>query len=245
MKEQPVGLPDTVGIETLEVLSKANYFNKWMYDQVKGFLFGNILEIGSGIGNISQFAVKDHNNITLSDYDSNYCSLLKNKFLRIPEVKSVLQIDLLDPDFETKYDFLKEKFDSVYLLNVIEHIENDNKAIMNINYVLNKKGRLIMLAPAYKWLYSRFDKELGHYRRYTSASLKSLAKNNGFTPASCKYFNAAGIAGWMIFGKILNRKQIESKQLTAFNNLVPLIKLLDKILFNKIGLSIIVNAIKQ
>lgn len=245
MKEQFNTLSDIAGAETLEVLSKANYFNKWMYDQIKDSLFGDILEIGSGIGNISQFAVKDHNNITLSDYNSKYCLILKQKFLNLLEVKSVLQIDLLDPDFETKYDSLKEKFNSIYLLNVIEHIENDNKAVMNINYLLKKKGHIIMLAPAYKWLYSRFDKELGHYRRYTSASLKSLVRNNGFTPISCKYFNAAGIAGWLVFGKILNRKLIGAKQITAFDKLMPLIKLFDKILLNKIGLSVIVKAAKQ
>lgn len=236
---------DPEGAETLEVFSKADHFNRWMYDQIKGFLFGNILEIGSGTGNISHFVVQDHHNIVLSDYNIEYYLLLKEKFSKNSAVKSILQIDLLDPDFEGKYSFLKEEFDSIFLLNVIEHIEDDYKAVANINYLLKKKGNLIMLAPAYDWLYSRFDKELKHYRRYTPTTLKSLVKNNGFTSISCKHFNAMGIVGWLFFSKLLNKKLIGAKEMTAFNSLVPLIKVFDKLLCRKVGLSVIVNGTKQ
>ena len=46
---------DKEGWETLLAISKADRFNRWMYDIIQPFIKGNILEIGSGIGNISQY----------------------------------------------------------------------------------------------------------------------------------------------------------------------------------------------
>ena len=57
---------DLEGLETLNVIEKANKFNKWMYDTIKPHCKGKILEIGSGIGNISEYFIKDNQNIVLN-----------------------------------------------------------------------------------------------------------------------------------------------------------------------------------
>ncbi len=49
---------DIEGEDTLIAIAKADKFNFWMYSQLRPFLQGNILEIGSGIGNISDFLTK-------------------------------------------------------------------------------------------------------------------------------------------------------------------------------------------
>ena len=149
MKVSIIETKDLVGLHTLEVIAKADRFNKWMYDQFKHQLKGEILEIGSGIGNISQLVIEEGCSITLSDYNDQYCESLRKKFSQYSNVRGVMRIDLLDPDFENKYSFYKEKFDSIFLLNVIEHIEDDLLAIKNCNYLLRAGGHLILLAPAY------------------------------------------------------------------------------------------------
>ena len=236
---------DPVGLHTLEVIAKADRFNKWMYDQFKHQLKGEILEIGSGIGNISRLVISEGHCITLSDYNEEYCEILKNEFSATKNVREILSIDLLHPDFNNKYDAYREKFDSIFLLNVIEHIKEDDMAVKNCRYLLRQAGHLILLAPAYSWLYSSFDKQLGHFRRYTLRSLGELLKGNNFNILSGSYFNFAGIGGWLLFGKILNQKKLSSREMSAFNRIVPIAKLIDKLFAKKSGLSIIVSGIKQ
>ncbi|HJS56116.1 MAG TPA: methyltransferase [Chitinophagaceae bacterium] len=236
---------DPVGLHTLEVIAKAESFNKWMYQQFKQNLKGEILEIGSGIGNISQLVIEEGYSVTLSDYNEEYCDSLRRMFSQKKNVREIIRIDLLDPDFESKYAGYKEKFDSVFLLNVIEHIEDDLLAVKNCNHLLKHDGHLILLAPAYSWLYSSFDKQLGHYRRYSLTALKELLKKGKFSILSGSYFNFTGIGGWLLFGKILNQKMLSSGEMTAFNKIVPLAKLVDTLVWKKSGLSIIVTGIKN
>ena len=245
MKVSTIENKDPVGLHTLEVIAKADRFNKWMYDQFRDQLKGEILEIGSGIGNISQLVIEEGRFITLSDYNDEYCESLRKKFSPYNNVREVIRIDLLDQNFENKYYAYKEKFDSIFLLNVIEHIEDDLTAVKNCNYLLKRGGHLILLAPAYSWLYCKFDKQLGHYRRYSLIQLKYLLKKNAFSILKGDYFNFTGIAGWFLFGKIMNRKMLGSGGMSAFNKIVPLAKAVDKILGRSTGLSIIVTGIKN
>ena len=236
---------DPVGLHTLEVIAKADRFNRWMFDQFKDQLRGEILEIGSGIGNISQMVVDKGYSVTLSDYNEKYCDFLKTKFSRNENVKGILNIDLVDPNFHNKYISYEEKFDTIFLLNVIEHIKDDLLAIKNCRYLLKKDGLLILLAPAYSWLYSSFDEHLGHCRRYSLRSLTDLLRKNGLNILSGSHFNFTGIAGWFLFGKILNKKMLGSGEMSAFNKIVPLAKIIDSLFLKKIGLSVIVKGVKN
>jgi SAM-dependent methyltransferase len=236
---------DPVGLHTLEVIAKADRFNRWMYDQFKHQLKGEILEIGSGIGNISKLVIEEGRTVTLSDYSEEYCDSLKKKFAQDKKVREIISIDLLHPDFEKKYEGYKKRFDSIFLLNVIEHIEDDLMAIKNCNYLLNDEGHLILLAPAYAWLYSSLDKQLGHFRRYSLDSLRGLLKQENFSILSGAYFNFTGIAGWWLFGKILQQKMLSSGEMSVFNKIVPVAKFIDKLVGRRTGLSIIVTGIKK
>ena len=236
---------DPVGFYTLEVIAKADRFNKWMYDQFKQQLKGEILEIGSGIGNISKFVIADGHSITLSDYNEEYCEALKKNFKDHKNVRKILRIDLLHPEFQTEYIACKEKYDSIFLLNVIEHIENDLAAIKNCRYLLRSHGTIILLAPAYSWLFCSFDKQLGHYRRYSLQSLKLLLEKNNFTILRSSHFNFAGIFGWLLFGKILNQRMLTKNEMSIFNKIVPVAKLLDKLFAKKIGLSVIATGVNN
>jgi len=234
------GSSDLIGTETLNHISEAGAFNKWMYSVISPSLKGKILEIGSGIGNISDFLLNDKDPVTLSDLRSEYCEYLSKHFMNRQSLASVEQIDLADSDFENKYSSILNSFDTVFALNVIEHIENDSLAIQNCRKLLKEGGNLLILVPSYQWLYCRFDKELGHFRRYNRKSLLMLLKSNGFNVLDLFNFNAAGVFGWLLFGKLLNHKQIGQNQMQLYNNLVFLFILTDKLLFRRTGLSIII-----
>lgn len=230
---------DPTGLETLEIISQAAAFNRWMYQTIRPFLQGEILEIGSGIGNISEFLIQDGFTVTLSDYDANYCTRLTDRYKGRKRVQDVMRIDLQHPDFYSAYAHIQARYDTVFLLNVIEHIPDDQKAIRHCASLLKPAGRLILLAPAFSFLYSRLDKELGHHRRYTKTSLTQQLKREGFALLHQQYFNALGMAGWFCFGKLAGRKQLTAPAFRAFNMLVPLARLLDRLMNRWAGLSVI------
>lgn len=231
---------DIEGEVTLDVIAQADLFNKWMYQTIKPFCKGEVLEIGSGTGNISQFFLDDKYFITLSDIRPHYVNRLNKQFAEYKNLRNALVIDLVDPDFNERYKSLLGSFDTVFALNVVEHIEDDTLAIKNCKSLLKPNGKLIILVPAYQALYNKFDEELFHFRRYNMSSLKKLFNNNLFKIIHSQYFNFAGIAGWYVSGKLQKNNTIPSGQMKLYNKLVPLFKLADKFILNKIGLSVIV-----
>lgn len=231
---------DQEGLDTLSVINNATNFNRWMFESIKPYCKGNILEIGSGIGNISTFFLENKQYIFLTDIRDNYCSILKNKFKENSYLLGVENIDLVHPNFETKYAKFIGQFDTVFALNVIEHIKNDVLAISNANKLLKNGGNLIILVPAYQFLYNQYDKELFHFKRYVKNEVIEIFKKNNFEIINSFYFNAFGILGWFVSGKISKSKSIPSSQMNLFNKIVFVAKLIDKIFFNKIGLSTII-----
>lgn len=231
---------DQVGQDTLNALDKANAFNRWMYDTISPFCKGHILEIGSGIGNISVHFLKDHRKLLVSDIRDTYCEVLKSKFEMDSNCLGIRKIDLVHPDFDLLYLPLFQRFDTVYALNVIEHIEKDHMALTNASKFLKPGGNLIILVPSYSFLFNEIDRQLEHYRRYTLKSLGILFVDQKLKVIHSQYFNLAGIAGWFFSGQLLKRKVIPEGQLKLFNRLVPLFKFLDVLVLKQAGLSSIV-----
>lgn len=236
-------LIENTGHQALQSMSIAHSFNKWMYETIRPYTNGQILEIGSGIGNISGFFLKDGFDLTVSDTDDNYISCLQKMFPQLANEGKILSIDLQKEIFQQSYSGLTQKFNTVFLLNVLEHLADDAYAIQNCSALLKDGGTLIILVPAYSFLFSPMDKALCHHRRYTAKQLATKIATKTFKIEKSFYFNALGIPAWL-YGKIMKYKTPPEGNMKFFDKLVPAGKILDKILFNKIGLSAIVVAKK-
>ncbi len=230
---------DPEGFETLSVISDAVNFNDWAYESIRPWCQGKILEIGSGIGNISTRFIREGMDITLSDIRSNYREFLAFKFPQLQGLNKILPVDLVHSDFSKKYESLSGVYDTVFALNVVEHIENDSQAIQNARQLLKPGGKLIILVPAFQSLYNSFDRELHHYRRYRRKNLEQLFRSNHLTVLKSFYFNAGGIPGWFVSGTIQKNRIIPAFQMRTFDKLVPLFKILDFLFLKKIGLSVV------
>jgi len=239
MKEHPFKAVDPQGEETLKIIMLANRFNRWMYETIRPWCSGEILEIGSGIGNISDFFIRDDAQIHLSDVRPGYCQSLKERYDRNPNVTGIETIDLADKEFDTRHPHLLNRFDTVFALNVVEHIYDDRFALANCHRMLKPGGRVVILVPAYQWLYNNFDRELEHYRRYNRKNLQNLFRSEGFDVNHSQCFNAAGISGWFVSGKIQRHRMIPVGQMRLFNQLVVLFRLIDRLIFNSFGISVI------
>lgn len=232
---------DEEGQETLEAITEADKFNRWMYSSITPYCKGCILEVGSGIGNISSFFIDDNADLTLSDVRENYVEILKSKF---PQQESFL-LDLVLPNFESKYKKYIGTFDTVFALNVIEHIEDHNLALENIHKLLKPGGNAVILVPAFQSLYNRIDKELYHFRRYTRKTLLDIFKFDQYHIVHSKYFNFTGIFAWFVGGKIFKDSTVKKGKMSLYNSLVPIFKIIDFPLKQIAGLSVIVVGEKK
>lgn len=227
------------GTDTLEVISEADRFNRWMYETIKPHCRGEILEIGSGIGNISQFFIHDGATISLSDIENSYFPRLKENFGKYPNLQAMYRLDFSDKKLEENHPGLIGKFDTIFALNVVEHIPDHVQALKNAMKMLKPGGKVVILVPAFQWLYNGFDEQLDHQRRYTQQSLRRLIEGAGFKVVHRQFFNFIAILGWFVSGTILRKRIIPGGQMRFYNTMVPVWKIIDFFTRRLAGVSVI------
>jgi SAM-dependent methyltransferase len=233
------------GTDTLKVISDAGKFNRWMYETIKPYCSGNILEIGSGIGNISQYFLNDNFEIALSDLSTDYFKILESKFARFSNLKGLFTLDFAEKELEQNYPHLIGQFDTVFALNVLEHVSDHVQSIKNCQKLLKPGGNLVILVPAFQSLFNQFDVALEHQRRYTPKTIKKVMSISGFSIIHTQFFNVPGILGWYISGNLMGKKAIPGGQMKLYDKLVPLWKVADWFLKPFLGLSVICVAKKN
>jgi hypothetical protein len=125
-------------------------------------------------------------------------------------------------------------------MNVLEHIKNDITEINAALSKLNINGYLIILVPAHNELYSKFDKEIGHHRRYKIDFFKKL-KLKKCIIEKLQYIDSFGYFLYF-FNKIFFKKEIYPSNLKIFiwdKFFTPLTFFLDKILNYKFGKNVL------
>src|SRR5689334_7337323 len=105
---------DATGMSTLESIRSADRLNAWIFRIIRPYMRGRILEVGSGIGNISSQLVRHGISLTLSDYSDEYCSYLQKRFSSEPLIDAVIKINLADKNFGRTYAHLLGSFDTVF-----------------------------------------------------------------------------------------------------------------------------------
>jgi len=206
--------------QTLQNMKRLHRYNRWIFSNFRPFLGRRVLEIGSGIGNITKFLL-DRDLVIATDVEPKYLSLLKNTFGKYRKF-TVERLSIPSAEMERYRSF---HIDSVICFNVLEHIERDEEAIRNIYDLLEPGGRFLLLVPSHRWLYGTLDQHLGHRRRYRKGELKNTLEATGFKVIYLKYFNRIGVLGWFLNSRILRRKRLSSFQMRIYNFFVPLFKL--------------------
>ncbi len=214
---------DEYGSRILGRLSRAKRFNRYMADTLKPHIGDSVLEIGSGTGNITR-SLLPRAHYYATDINPLYLQTLQN----LKETRPFLDVQFMD--IEHIEDFKPETcIDSIICINVLEHIDNDTKALESLAELLNAGGRAVILVPNSPYLFSSLDQVLGHKRRYTRESLQKAGQEAGLALEKMIPFNRLGTLGWVINGKLLKRKHFSLFQIKMLNLIVPLLKLLDKL----------------
>jgi glycosyltransferase involved in cell wall biosynthesis len=217
---------DSYGSSILYALSYAKRFTHWMADAIRPYLGDDILEIGAGLGNLTVCFIP-RKKYMVSDISWLYLDYLENYSLHKPYMR-VKRIDLTKKE---DFSALEDSFDTCLCVNVLEHVEDDYTALRNLYAILEPGGKVIILVPQGKWLYSKLDEVLGHYRRYTAKGIESLMEQVGFQVEELMAsFNKIGVLSWIFNGKILRRKHFSRVQLKILNMFTWFFRLINPVL---------------
>jgi glycosyltransferase involved in cell wall biosynthesis len=216
---------DEHGSQILARLSRAPRFNRWMADVIRPFCGVRVLEIGSGVGNLSR-ALLPRIEYVASDVNPLYLRILENLAADRPYFKS----SYCNVNELGSFPRSADGYDTVVCLNVIEHVDDDCKSLMNIKAVLSETGRAIILVPQGPWNFGTLDEVLGHQRRYTRRTLTDLANACGLEIESLIEFNRTGTIAWFLNGRILKRRSFGIFQIWLLNLTTPLLRHFDSFL---------------
>lgn len=225
---------------SLKVLASVYYYNHWIFDRVRDFLGPSVLEIGAGIGNITQFMLNAETLVCLEPCES-YRRYLQSRFSKHLNLRVTPWKIEECPNDEVRAG----AFDSIVCLNVLEHIENDVDVLKRCRELLAPAGRVIILVPATAGIYGEIDRGMGHVRRYSRAGLARVFREAGLQVSYSRYMNVAGVFGWWWHGRVLKRTMIPEKQTLLFNRLVPLLSALERIVPPVIGQSLVMVGEKR
>lgn len=228
---------DPIGHQTLEIMAQADHYNKWIYSLIKPYMKGEICEVGAGIGTFSGIFCRDGFSVTAVDYYDEYLKIITQKNKKI---KTFL-FDMQSKSFPVA---LSGKFDTIVILNVLEHLSDHALAMAHLNKMLKSDGMLIILVPSFQLAFGSLDKYLGHFRRYTKKSFARLAVSNGFKIISSQYINFLGLWGWFINARLFKLKSISNFQVRIFNFISKPFLLIEKYISPPMGLSLICVAAK-
>jgi glycosyltransferase involved in cell wall biosynthesis len=230
---------DQYGSNILADLQSARRFNKWLGDTLRPYLGDRVLEIGAGIGSLtSQFIPRDL--YVASDINPDYLDYLRSYSIGKPYLR-VLEVDATNPqDFQQ----LEGQFDSALMINVLEHLPEEQPALANIHSALMDGGRAIILVPRSQALYGSLDKALLHRERYSVQKLRETMEKAHFTVEKIFDFNRSSLPGWIINGRLLQRKRFSKLQIKALEFLMPFIRRAD-CLWPWMGISLVAIGTKD
>ena len=190
-----------------------NYF-EWQARLVEPYVGRRVLEIGCGLGNFTRHLL-DRELVIGIDVEPACLEAWRASFGESPKLRA-FEMDVLDPAF---LDLKRYEPDTILCLNVLEHIEDDERALQQMKSVLPPGGRVLLIVPAFESLYGPIDRNLGHFRRYSREHVRRLAESIGFQ-AEVRFFNAAGFLAWWANAKIFKRTEQSSSQIRIFDRAV-------------------------
>ena len=130
-------------------------------------------------------------------------------------------------------------FDVLLYIDVLEHIEDDRAELNLAAAKLKSGGRLIVLAPAHQWLFTPFDRSVGHFRRYNKRMLGEL-RPDGLELIALDYLDSAGLLASLANRCLLRQAMPMPWQIETWDRLlVPTSRLLDPPLRGCLGKSIL------
>jgi SAM-dependent methyltransferase len=215
---------DEYGSHILIELERTRRFNAWMGETLRPHIGDRVLEIGAGIGNLTNQLIP-RELFLASDINPNYLHYLRSYSFGKPYLR-VMEIDAANPEH---FIDLEGQFDTVVMLNVLEHVDDPAQTLQNVRSALEDGGHAVILVPQHPWLFGSLDEALGHRERYTRRGFERALADAGFRVELILDFNRFSVPGWWLNARVLKRKRFSRLQLKLVDTLMPLLKRIDRI----------------
>jgi SAM-dependent methyltransferase len=205
----------------LEALADLPHYVDWILQGFAAHLHGRVLEVGAGTGNFSVRYIDTVSEAVLLEPAQNLHPLLVTRFAGKPHVR--VECGLLEewaerPAVEGGHD--DRPFDAAVLVNVLEHIADDEGTIQRLAELLRPGGKLLVFVPALPWLYGSLDAQVHHHRRYSRLGLTRVVEQAGLELVSLHFFDIAGVLPWLFAGRVLRQRSFSARAAFIYDRVV-------------------------
>lgn len=183
-------------------IASAGNYHKYLLRHLEPFLGERVLEIGCGYGQYTELLLRAGKTVLATDIDTSLTRTLEMRLL--PEWEGKVEtngIDLYSPS--TIQECLAWQPDTILCMNVLEHIEDDKKALTTLLNGSKRKTTAAFLCPAHQSLFGFMDSEAGHFRRYSRRQFREVFSSAGWYVMSSMYINPIGAVGWWVRNRLL------------------------------------------
>jgi len=219
----------------LDLFALADNWKRYVKREIARYIRGDVLEVGAGIGATTA---------ALQDGTARWWVCLEPDATLAVRLQARVRSGPCASPTSIVVGSIRAfveapSFDCILYVDVLEHIEDDFRQIEAAAQLVRPGGHIVVLAPAHPWLFSEFDKNIGHLRRYQKATLRRLMPP-GWLETKLIYLDSFGVL--LSLGNVLAlRRAIPSRsQIGLWDRLcVPLSRFLDPLSGGLIGKSIL------
>jgi len=220
----------------LELFQHATNWKQVLQKQLAPYLIGDVLEVGAGLGANTAifFDPSKVSSWTALEPDAAMCEEIRAKVIqaKLPMGTIVHYGTVVDiPDAIL--------FDAIIYIDVLEHIEDDRGELSRAFLHLKPNGKVVVLSPAWNYLFSEFDRSIGHFRRYDKDMLTQIKPQHSVI-LTMRYLDSIGYFASIANKLLLHQNLPTLKQILFWDRvLVRLSKFFDPLLFFRFGKSIL------
>ena len=209
--------------QDLEALAVLRNYQRWIMRWFGPYVCGRVIEYGAGTGTFSAL---------LQPLATNLVSV--EPFLHPVLRERFGQSDAVVVSGRTLEDHVAQQedatADTVVMVNVLEHIDNDTRALQQFHRIMVPGGHLLIFVPALSALMSAMDRHLGHYRRYHRPELRAKLEGSGFDVLALRYFDFLGVVPWLVINRWLGATEFNRTLAWVYDRaVVPLARAIETI----------------
>jgi 2-polyprenyl-3-methyl-5-hydroxy-6-metoxy-1,4-benzoquinol methylase len=220
----------------LEIIEEAHRYGDHVFELFRPFVGRRVLEVGAGIGTMSKKLVRTADVVIGVEPNTNCVARLQAAMGAEPKF-TMLSCHLEECDLG---DLRQKRLDTVYCVNVLEHIQDDIAALTMFRDVIVPGGHVLIYVPAVQAAYGPLDAELGHHRRYSKRTLAAAFAAANLQLMLLKYANPIGLIGWMYNSHVTKARHHSLEQVKLFERFVaPWALPLERLIPPPIGSSLV------
>jgi len=220
------------GRDNLEAMKKANRYNEFLIGLIRKYSVGNrTLDHGAGAGTFAK---------PIADGDMSVICMEPDNSLRSELAQSGLEVAASLEEVATC------SVDYAYSLNVLEHIKDDQKAILDLYRCLKPGGHFLVYVPAFQILFSQMDRHVGHFRRYRRKPLINVLQTVGFEVNAAYYVDSLGFLATLVYKLVGNRSgSVSPGSVALYDSMIfPLSRIIDFLSVGSFGKNLAIIATK-